>query len=213
MDADRFESALRAWSMAPSRRAVGRIIIGVLVGGTVGAAGLATDAKKKRRRKKKRSGAQVPPPVGCPNGTQLCGGSCCPAATCIGGACCPALQACGTVCCPAGQRCGDAATATCVAGQGTCAAGADTCAGANAILCNNAQNPLCVCVQATDGTTRCGTMIDGIQTSDCGLCSTDADCRLQFPDIVGVFCTKSANNFCACPVAGQNICGRPCPTL
>ncbi len=199
MDRERFDALVRLLAATPSRRAaLGALAAGV-AGAVAGSAGGA-DAKKKKKQKKR-----------CKGGTAKCGGVCCPPGNCIGGACCPATRACGAVCCPAGQRCGDPESATCVAGQGTCAAGADTCAGDNAILCNGSDDPLCVCVQATDGTTRCATPIPGIEPSDCGLCSTDDDCELQFPGIVGVFCTENATGaICACP-EGQNVCGRPCP--
>lgn len=140
-----------------------------------------------------------------------CGAACCASGeACLGGSCCPAERACGTVCCPAGQRCGAPGSGTCVAGQGTCAAGASSCGSDNFIFCNG--QATCVCVRATDGTTRCATPIEGITESDCGLCTTDADCALQFPAIVGAICASNATAPCSCP-AGKNLCTAPCPVV
>lgn len=202
MDADRFDALVRSIPVLASRRAALKGVLGTGAASVMAYFGAtAADAKKHRRKKKKKKKCQT--------GTQKCAGVCCPVGSCIGGSCCPTDQTCGAVCCPAGQRCGDPATGACVAGQGTCAAGADSCATNNFIFCNN--NALCVCAQATDGTTRCATPIATITVADCGLCSSDADCRLRFPNIVGTFCAANATNVCGCP-AGQNLCTAPCPT-
>lgn len=146
----------------------------------------------------------------CPNAQTECGGFCCAAASCIDDACCPTDRTCGTACCDADEICGDPETATCVAGQGTCPTGADTCGSGNLVSCN--ANAQCFCVQTTAGKTRCATPIPGISLDDCGDCTTDADCEVLFPDVVGVFCGKNASGpICGCPV-GLNVCGAPCPT-
>jgi len=183
LDADRFDALVRSIPVLASRRAALKGVLGTGAASVIAYfGGAAADAKKHRRKKKKKKKCQT--------GTQKCAGICCPVGSCIGGSCCPTDQTCGAICCPAGQRCGNAATGTCVAGQGTCATGADTCAANNVITCNG--NNACACFQATDGSTRCGQPISGISPSDCGDCTTDADCRLIFPGVVGVFCGANA---------------------
>jgi hypothetical protein len=207
LDTKHFDALVRRLPSVASRRSALTTVVALsfsLVSAHV-RPDLAT-AKKRHRKHKKRKKKNS----GCQAGTITCGAACCPQANCIAGSCCAAEQTCGSVCCPAGQRCGNAATGTCVAGQGTCATGASTCAANTVITCNG--NNECACFQATDGSTRCGQPISGISPSDCGDCTTDADCRLIFPGVVGVFCGANATNICGCP-AGQNVCGAPCPTL
>jgi hypothetical protein len=144
----------------------------------------------------------------CPVGEAACGGSCCAAASCIDDACCPTARTCGTICCDASRICGDAASETCVVGQGTCPPGTDSCAGAGIIPCNN--NAECLCIKDTDGVTHCALGIDD-PSNDCGLCDSAADCESLFPTVVGVFCAKEATGPCGCQ-PGENICAAPCPT-
>jgi hypothetical protein len=198
VDGNLFDSYLR--SLASSRR--------TLVGGSlVSLLGLTTleiaEARRKRKRKKKCKGGKV-----------KCGKACCAsgdvcqvAAT---GTCCPQARACGPVCCGATQVCANPETATCVVGTGTCNPASGSCGtGGNFTFCNN--NPLCVCALATNGIVRCGTPIPTITPVDCGLCSTDADCAIRFPGVVGAFCAANASAPCSC-AAGQNLCVAPCPT-
>jgi hypothetical protein len=200
MEANRFDDLLRSLSESPTRRGIGRTLAGLGLGGALGRLSLIEAETKKKKRKKKKK---------CKGGKVKCGKKKCCAAgdACLSGACCPDDRACGTVCCTASQVCGDAETATCVVGQGTCAAGASSCGSGNFIFCNESDQ--CVCVRATDGSTRCATPIDGITVDDCGLCTTDADCEIAFPDIVGVFCAANATNPCSC-APGENLCTAPC---
>jgi hypothetical protein len=150
-------------------------------------------------------------------GPDGCGGSCggCPEGkTCQGGACaCPAGEfECETnvcvplnaVCCTDGQcssgkRC---LHGQCVTWQGTCPAGADFCIAAH--FCPGTDN--CLCVQSTEGETRCGSGV-GIKPP-CEVCDTTADCEAQFPDIPGVFCVETGNG----PNCCEGACVRPCPS-
>lgn len=222
MDASRFDAVVRSFTSASTRR---RAVAGVFAS-LFALGSLPLEAKKKKKKftlchqgqtikvskkgkKKHLAEGDAPGPCpDCPAGTQFCGGSCCAAAECIGGACCPADRACGTVCCAEGALCGDAAAGACVTGQGTCATGADTCGSGNLNFCNASNQ--CFCVQSTRNTTRCASVIPGIQTTDCGHCTTDSDCELLFPAIPGVFCARNAINDCGCQ-PGENICGAPCP--
>lgn len=151
----------------------------------------------------------------CCSAGKACGTACCDASeTCTGGACCPLGQVCGTVCCPAGQRCGDSASGRCVAGQGTCPTGVNSCTVSdpqNFTFCNG--NSLCICAQATDGTTRCATPLADIDTpEDCNKCAIDADCAPLFPNVADVFCAANVGAICGCG-PGQTLCAAPCPTV
>jgi hypothetical protein len=198
VDGEQFDAYLR--TLASSRRA----IVG---SGLLAFLGLTSpgvlEARKKRKRKKKCKGGKV-----------KCGKGCCAAGdVCQNAAtrtCCPKARACGAVCCGATQVCADPETATCVVGTGTCSPASGSCGtGGNFVFCNN--DPLCVCALATNGIVRCGTPIPTVTLADCGLCSTDADCAIRFPGVVGAFCAADASAPCSC-AAGQNLCVAPCPT-
>jgi hypothetical protein len=60
------------------------------------------------------------------------------------------------------------------------------------------------------GNTRCTLGITDPE-NDCGVCTTDAQCAVLFPTVVGVFCAKEATGPCGCQ-PGENICAAPCPT-
>lgn len=227
MDAGRFDDLLRSLAESPTRRGIGRTLAGLGLGGVLGRLSLIeAEAKKKRKKKKKKKckggkvkcGKKTCCAAGdaclggkCCAADQVCGAVCCAAGeTCVEGACCAADRACGTLCCAPTQVCGDAETATCVVGQGTCAAGASSCGSGNFILCNASDQ--CVCVQDTNGSTRCATPIPEITVDDCGLCTTDADCAVAFPDVVGVFCAANATNPCNC-APGENLCTAPCTVV
>jgi hypothetical protein len=198
VDGSRFDSFSRLF--ASSRRAlVGGSLVSIL-----GLAGLEiAEAGKRRKRRKKK----------CKGGKVKCGKKCCAAGdTCQNaatGTCCPQARSCGSVCCGPTQVCANPATATCVVGTGTCTPASNSCGtGANFTFCDN--NPLCVCALATNGIVRCGTPIPTVTLADCGLCSTDNDCAIRFPEITGAFCAANASAPCSC-AAGQNLCVAPCP--
>ncbi len=209
MDGEHFDAYLR--TLARSRRAVvGSGLLAIL--------GLTSDrdleARKRRRRKKKCKGGKAKCGKKCKGGKVKCGKKCCAAGdVCQNAAtrtCCPKARACGAVCCGETEVCADPGTATCVVGTGTCSPTSGSCgSGGNFVFCNN--DPLCVCALSTNGIVRCGTPIPTITLTDCGQCSTDADCVIRFPEIVGAFCAADASAPCSC-AAGQNLCVAPCPT-
>jgi hypothetical protein len=227
LDGNRFDALLRSFTECPTRRGIGQTLAGFAFGGMFTKLSLIEAEAKKKRKKKKRKKK-------CKNGTKKCGkqccasgdacleGKCCPAdrvcaaACCAGGdvciddACCPADRACGTICCAGSQICGDPEQAVCVVGQGTCAAGASSCSSANFIFCNASDQ--CVCAQAIDGSTRCTTPIATNGVDDCGQCTSDNDCEILFPAIVGVFCAENATGPCGCQ-PGENLCSAPCTVV
>jgi hypothetical protein len=95
----------------------------------------------------------------------------------------------------------------CIVGQGSCGAQDDIC-GNTAHTCGGGQFGDCICLSAMDTQTRCG---QSSFVSQCGDCTSDADCETLRSDIPGVFCAKNTGSNCPCPV-GEGICAKPCST-
>jgi hypothetical protein len=126
----------------------------------------------------------------CPDGRRVCQGAC------VAGDCCDDGD------CHPGEIC---AQHQCVVWQGTCPTGSDVCVSpTNPSSHCGAGNADCACFTTMANQTRCGgTMLS------CGMCNSDADCAVQFPDVPGVFCVKDTGTAerCYCPRA----CRVPCP--
>lgn len=120
--------------------------------------------------------------------------------------CCGDAKCKGKKCqCPEDQI---AAGDQCVTGRGTCVQGDDSCLDA----CND--SPQCSCHVTMEGViegtnaVRCG---DNSIQSQCGECTTDADCSSYGP---GAFCAMEIYpaGFCAGCALRQGFCRTPCPS-
>lgn len=169
--------------------------------------------------------------AGCKNPGRKCDKNqdCCAHAACKGGKCkCKqGFDDCGNDCvnrdadekhcvacnrrCAGGETCRCAGGETCRGGacdggEGGCSPGDDSCLIGGKVTCGG--NPVCICVQSTEGITRCG---DGrIGNGVCVACDGSADCA---PFGEGAFCFKtgSSSNCCAVGPGAGNRCILPCP--
>jgi hypothetical protein len=187
-----FDTLTRYTAAAASRRGYARALAGLALGGLWSPLLRLDDveAKKGRRRKKKRNKNRrrnkTTPTLTC---TSSCAGKVCGDDGC-GGSC----GACGN-----GEFC---AQGQCVIGQGTCETGQDICDSADH-LCNIGDD--CVCWTSTSNQTRCGQtfpIFDAV-----GICASDADCALRFPDTPGVFCVIPTGELCT---GTGGTCHAPC---
>jgi len=173
MDATRFDALARTLTGSSRRGVLG----GLLLGGTVGLAGL-TQAEAKKKHKKRRKTKCAPPTIKCgnacfdpstdPANCGRCGNACAASQVCTGG--------------------------TCVTGIGTCAAGTNVCLNPLAGNCNG--DPECFCLLAQGGATRCARYSD---QPSLRLCEADADCADRG---AGAFCPRYSNScggICAIP--------------
>ena len=190
-----FDTLTRSTAAATSRRDYARALVGLALAGVWGSSLSLDDveAKKKgRKRKKKRnrnkqSNQGNKSPLSCtPScadkvcGDDGCGGSC--------GTCGP------TQLCAQGQ---------CVTGQGTCPPGADICNGFTT-GCSTSDHE-CACWTTVSNQTRCGFLHPLVREG--ALCTNDNQCSVLFPEIPGVFCTKSTTGTCN----PGGFCVAPCP--
>lgn len=194
MNANRFDRLTRALVVHASRRRVLSSLSGTLAAvlaahlrGEEAAAKcvhLGGKCDKKNRKKDK-----------------CCGGGKCKGKECK---CTNGRVRCGKTCCASGQICGDG---ECLTGQGNCLSGADSCFGVS-FACN--VSATCVCFQSTEGETRCGQ--PKFPETDCGNCTSSAQCAADFPDTPGIFCAFDTigPTGCGCK-AGQGACVAPCP--
>jgi hypothetical protein len=89
MDADRFERAVRLLTASPSRRHTLGGLVGLVMGGTLGLAGLGHGTAKGKGGKGKGKGkggkGKGKKPKGCRSGEKPCGHGCIPASNCCPG--------------------------------------------------------------------------------------------------------------------------------
>jgi Cys-rich repeat protein len=105
--------------------------------------------------------------------------------------------------CPNGEVCFEG---TCVPIAGTCAATDDHCA-VNEALCNEGGTGDCFCLPRFGGGVACMQVF--VPGSECGDCTSDAECAALAPDAVAV-CVSPSENGCPCD-PGQGICALICP--
>jgi len=216
MDEHRIDGVARLLASGMGRRRVVSGIAAALLGG-LGAPATALAGCKKVGKKCDRSG------------------DCCDGARCKNGKCrCKgASDECGGRCykldrdekhcgkcnrrCGPGEKCRNGTCRETAGGSGdggggdTCPAGADACAveiGTPGPTCNG--NPNCICVQSTEGQTRCIDLEAEFRPGFCGSCETSADCLQFAPDS---FCVRAGANQNCCSLGGpgDNFCAQPCP--
>ena len=127
MDTKRFESWVRARSVALSRRGA---VVGLLAG-TLSLSGLATtEAKKHKKKKKTKDCAGQPDFTNCGGGRQCSGGVCATPPNCgvYPAGCASGLDCCGNACDPAAGVCPASAPGNPCRDAGSCSDGA-TCVG------------------------------------------------------------------------------------
>jgi hypothetical protein len=232
MDDHRFDALTKTLTNGGSRRGALQSLGASALAAVVARLGLEDDAeaKKKRKNKKKKkckgatkkcNGKCIPvanccvdgdcdPGQLCQNGTCLLqevacqnDGDCGVNEVCQNGTCVPDPgQFCqGNGDCDSGEAC---FAGTCVPIAGTCDATDDHCSVVEA-LCNPDGVTDCFCLQRFGGGVACTE--DFVLGSQCGNCTSDADCDALE---AGSVCVSAVAFGCPCD-PGEGICARLCP--
>lgn len=216
MDSPRIDAVARLMASGIRRQQLTRSLAGALLGGLAlpGAAlaGCKKAGKKCDKNKDCCDGAECKGgECKCKSGRDECGGKCyklnndekhcgdcdtkCEAGeTCRDGVC-EGGGPCGGETCAATEECDEG---VCTPPTGGCPAGANSCAPGGFTPC--ASGTPCVCLQTTEGTTRCGDQ--STPGAVCGQCWHSDDCAWMGE---GAFCANTC-----CPDI-DNSCRLPCP--